>query len=163
LQVTTADLALVLGITERRIQQLEKPGVFRRLGHGEWDLADSVQSYLRHRLQSEIRRRRPPSRGNADEKLKTAKAAREELKLGLEERTLMPTEEAIAVLDDIVGTIRADMAGVPARLTRDMALRGRMETEIDAVFGRAADSFERQESTLRPRGDPDPAAAADEP
>ena len=100
--------------------------------------------------------------GRAEEKLKAAKAEREELKLAVERRELIPTGEAVAIIDEAVGMIRAGLAGVPARLTRDMTLRGRIETEIDAVLGRAADRFAERAAALGPAGEPDQAAAEDD-
>lgn len=161
MQVSTADLALILGISDRRVQQLETTGVLRKVEHGEWDLPEAVQAYVRHRLQA--KRKQSPAGGKADEKLKAAKAAREELKLAVEERALIPTAEAIATIDDAIGTIRAGLAGVPARITRDMALRDRVETEIDVVLGRAADQFAEWASALEPFGEPDQAGAEDDP
>jgi phage terminase Nu1 subunit (DNA packaging protein) len=160
MQVTTADLALVLGVTDRRVQQLETQGVLRKLEHGEWDLAESVQGYLRHRLKA--KQRVTPAGGKAEEKLKAAKAAREELKLAVEEGRLIAADEAVATLDDIVGTLRADLAGIPARLTRDMALRERVETEIDAALGRCADRFAERAEALCPGSEPGEAATEDD-
>lgn len=48
-QVTTEELALVLGISERRIQQLAKENVLERRGRGLFNLCDSVQDYIAYK------------------------------------------------------------------------------------------------------------------
>lgn len=164
MQVSTEDLAQVLGLTPRRLQQLENTGVLVRLAHGEWDLAASVQAYVQHRVkgQTDRRRRSTGEPGSAEAKLKAAKAGREELKLAQEMGELIPTEEAIAILDEVIGTLRADLAGVPARLTREMTWREKIEAEIDAALGRSADLFAKRAEALQPRSEPDQAAEADD-
>lgn len=160
MQVSTADLAIVLGIGDRRIQQLEVAGVLRKLEHGEWDLPAAVQAYVQHRLQAKTKR--TATAGKAEEKLKAAKASREELKLAVERRGLIPLDEAIAMLDELVGMLRADLAGVPARLTRDMVLRERVETEIDGALNRVADRCDERAAALAPHADSAPAAGEDD-
>lgn len=158
MKASTAELAAILGITERRVQQLEPH--LAKLERSEWDLAASVQGYIRYRLKAKPR---SAPIGKAEERLKTAKASREELKLQLERRAVIPSEEAIAAIDDIIGTLRADLAGIPARVTRDMTWRDKIETEIDAALGRCAERFAEREQDLCPREDPLDAAAEDEP
>jgi phage terminase Nu1 subunit (DNA packaging protein) len=149
MRVSTADLARVLGVTERRVQQLENVGVLRHTEHGEWDLAESVQAYLQHRLKA---KRTPAARGKAEERLKEAKASREVLKLAVEEGRLIDVDEALAIIDEIVGTFRADLTGIPARLTRDMTWREKIETEIDGALCRCADLFAERAEAMRARG-----------
>lgn len=45
--VSTARLAAILGVGESRIRQLAQQGALVRRGHGEYDLAASVQAYVR--------------------------------------------------------------------------------------------------------------------
>lgn len=160
MQVTTPDLAVILGVTERRVQQLEAAGVFAKAGHGEWDLPAAVQAYIRHRVAAKTKR--TATAGKAEEKLKAAKAAREELKLNVERAALIGTDEALQALDEIMGPLRADLAGVPARVTREMALRDKIENEIDAALGRAADTLAARGAAIRSRGDLGEAAEADD-
>src|SRR4051812_27114194 len=127
MKFSTADLARVLGLTERRIQQLEKLGVFRRVAHGEWDLPASVQSYVRHRLQSEIRQSRS---AEANKRLRLARAREVEVRTAERERRLIDTNEALNAIDEVLGTFLAELAGLPARVTRDLYLRTKLENEI---------------------------------
>jgi hypothetical protein len=157
MEVSTADLALILGVTPRRLQQLAAAKVFLAARHGEWELAASVQAFVKHQVESEAAKH-AKTRGKAREKLDQVKAEREALKLDQERAALMPTAEALAILDDIVGVIRTGCAGLPARITRDLALRGKIETELDAILGRAADQLEQRSVALRSGGD-DAAAA----
>lgn len=160
MQVATTDLAVILGITERRVQQLETAGILAKAAHGEWDLPAAVQAYIRNRLAAKTKR--TATAGKAEGKLKAAKAAREELKLDVERAVLIDTDEALAILDDIIGPLRADLAGVPSRVTREMALRDKIENEIDAALGRAADTLAERGAAIRARGDAGAAAEADD-
>lgn len=45
-EVTTEELATVLGLTDRRIRQLASAGVIERTGRGVYNLCDAVQGYL---------------------------------------------------------------------------------------------------------------------
>ena len=158
LEVSTADLAQILGVTGRRIQQLENAQVLRSVRHGAWDLRHAVQAFVKYQVDSEAAKY-TKTRGKARERLDQVKAEREALKFAQESGRIIPTEEAIAVVDELVGTIRAGFAGLPARVTRDLKQRAAIETEVDAVLTRAADQFSERAAALRARGVFDPAAA----
>lgn len=44
--VTTTELALILGITGRRVQQLTQDGVLTTVSRGKFVLSDAVQAYI---------------------------------------------------------------------------------------------------------------------
>ncbi|HYD07802.1 MAG TPA: hypothetical protein VEC60_18850 [Reyranella sp.] len=162
MQVSTADLAQVLGITDRRIQQLEKTGVFRRLAHGEWELADSVQSYLRHRLQSETAKRSRSTGGSADARLKEVKAQREQLRLAREEGELVTLADAVFAMDQVAGAVALEVNNIPARYTRDLDERDRLRREIDAALRKVADCIGKCAKALGARGEADPSVEEDD-
>lgn len=56
---TTKEMAELLDISPRRLQQLASEGwIVGRASHGRWDVAETVQSYLRHvMLQTAMQRR----------------------------------------------------------------------------------------------------------
>lgn len=55
---TTKEMAEVLNISPRRLQQLASEGwIVGRASHGRWNVAETVQSYLKHvMLQAAMRR-----------------------------------------------------------------------------------------------------------
>ena len=76
--------------------------------------------------------------------------------------------EALALVDVVIGEFEADLNGLPARLTRDMDKRRRLEAEINDIIARAADQLDPESADLkrmarlirpRPRYQPDVWAA----
>ncbi|MGI2031397.1 hypothetical protein ACRQ1B_03290 [Rhizobium panacihumi] len=48
-EVTTADMAEILGVHERTLQKLAKDGwINGKLGHDRWDMKKTVQYYTTH-------------------------------------------------------------------------------------------------------------------
>lgn len=161
MEVSTEDLAEILGVTARRIQQLAGAGVLRRQSHGEWVLPESVQSFMEHRLQSEIRKANRGVAAGAD-RLKEIKARREELKLAREERELVPLADALFAMDQVAGTLALEVNNVPARYTRDLDERDRLQAEIDAVLSTVADRIAECGAALRADRDADQAEDEDD-
>lgn len=161
MEVSTADLAEILGVSERRIQQLAGAGVLRRQAHGEWVLPESVQAFLEYRVQNETKRLTKGATNGAD-RLKEVKARREELKLSREERELVPLADAIYAMDQIAGTLALEVNNVPARYTRDLDERDRLQAEIDDVLATVADRIQKCGQALRADLDADPPEEEDD-
>jgi hypothetical protein len=53
----------------------------------------------------------------------------------------------------------ADMDGFPARVTRDMSLRRKIESELNALRTRHADRLDKAADILQTGGEADPASA----
>lgn len=161
MEVSTADLAEVLGVGERRIQQLASIGVFRRLAHGEWLLPECIQAYVKHKVESEIGRQGKQVATGAD-RLKEIKARREELRLAQDERDLVPLSDAIFAMDEVAGLLALEMNNVPARFTRDLAERERLQTEIDAALLKLALCIAKRGAALRADREADPPPEEDD-
>lgn len=154
MEVSTGDLAEILAVSERRVQQLAKQGILRRQAHGEWVLAESVQAYIAFRVRGETRRIESVA-GSPDAKLKAVKARREELRLAREERELVPLADAIFAMDRVAGTIALEVNNLQARITRDLDERDRIRNETDAVLRKVAESVAECGAALRAdSGDP---------
>ncbi|WP_191970994.1 hypothetical protein [Methylobacterium soli] len=127
----------------------------RRQSHGEWVLPESVQAFLEYRVQSEIKRLTKGSVTGAD-RLKEIKARREELKLAREERELVPLVDAIFAMDQVAGAIALEVNNVPARFSRDLDERDRLQAEIDDVLKTVANRIQKCGAALRADLDADP-------
>jgi phage terminase Nu1 subunit (DNA packaging protein) len=46
--IRLSEMALLLNLTERRVQQLADQGIVTRESHGRYHLAESVQGYIAH-------------------------------------------------------------------------------------------------------------------
>jgi phage terminase Nu1 subunit (DNA packaging protein) len=165
-EISTESLAAVLGLTPQRIGQLTHSGVFVKAGHGRYSLPNAVQAYVNYKVAGESRRLAGAADGEPTtpgEQVKLERARKLRLENDERERALTDTSNAIAALDVIVGMLRADLAGVPARVTDDVPLRRQIEHAIDHVLGGLADRFTQASADLRAGRDPDAADAADEP
>lgn len=161
MEVSTADLAEILGVSARRIQQLAGSGVLRKLSHGEWLLPECVQAFVEHKVQSEIRRTSKGEANGAD-RLKEIKGRREELKLAREERELVPLVDAIFAMDQVAGVVVLQINNVPARFTRDLDERERLQAEIDDVLKSVASRIQKCAAALRADLDADPPDGEDD-
>lgn len=161
MEVSTADLAEVLGVSERRIQQLASIKVFRRLTHGEWLLPECVQAFIEHKVKSETARLNKTVATGAD-RLKEVKARREELKLAREERELVPLADALFAMDRVVGIAALEVNNVPARYSRDLDERERLQAEIDDALHKVADTVAECAAALRADREADPAEEEDD-
>jgi hypothetical protein len=65
---------------------------------------------------------------------------------------LLETEEALAAVDEIVGSYRTELAGLPARLTRDLDRRDEIAKEIDGLLARVSVLFAKRAAELRADG-----------
>ncbi|GJE27959.1 terminase small subunit [Methylobacterium organophilum] len=148
MEVSTEDLAEILGVSARRIQQLASAGVLRRLTHGEWLLPECVQAFIEHKVKSETARAGKAA-ANGGDRLKEIKARREELKLAREERELVPLADALFAMDQVAGTLALEVNNIPARHTRDLDERERLQVEIDAVLSTVADRIAERGAALR--------------
>ena len=145
-------------LTPQRVNQLERGGYVKKVRRGVYLLVDVVQGYIRY-LKDEERR---------TSKSATASQVQEERALEIrqrrlrEEHKLIETDEALAVCDEIVGTYKSELAGLAARVTRDIDLRSKIETEVDDVCRRVADRFEQRASDLRTSGEAGAPVAEDD-
>jgi phage terminase Nu1 subunit (DNA packaging protein) len=114
--VGSSDLATILGITTRRVEQLANKGILKREGRGSFDLADNVQAFVAHR-ESVIAAEHGVGdfgRARADlyrERAKMARLQREEI-----EGSLIPTGEVIAMNTSIAAVIKQRMLAVGPKL-----------------------------------------------
>lgn len=152
-EISVKLLAEILGIGERWVQQLEKQGVLIKSGHGRYDLAASVQAYIAFKVASEVARA-APMESNAGERVKSERARKLKLENDEKELRLVQTPDAVAALDAIVGPLKADLSGVPARVTDDVAERRRIEDAIDVVLSGLSDRFKQAGAALRTGRDP---------
>ena len=152
-KLSSGELGAVLGLTERRVQQLEDEGVLRNVGSGRskrFVLADAVQAML---LKSEMDAQQADV-GSSREKFEAARALKLELANAENQKRLVPTEIAVAAIEHIVGMMRTDLAAVPARITEDVALRRRATDAIDTVLGGLAKRMAKAGDAVRSGIDP---------
>ena len=78
--VTTTELALILGITGRRVQQLTQDGVLTTVSRGKFVLSDAVQAYIGSISRGGLTKEEAEEAKKIEQKLNTLLKENEELK-----------------------------------------------------------------------------------
>jgi len=112
----TKVIAKLFNLTERRIQQLTKEGVIQQAAQGRYELAPTIQGYIKY-LQE-----RAFGRGNTDsdlqkEKILLTRANRQkaELEVQVMRGELHRSEDVRRVMNDMLGAFRARCLAIPTR------------------------------------------------
>jgi len=145
--VTIDDAAERIGLSATMVRKIIADGFIDRVPGGVV-LQDALLGYARW-LRDEGRR---SSRSGAESGLKAARQREIELRIAERESRLVDTEMVITFVDGVVGAVRAEFEGLPARVTREMPLRGKVESEVNGSLRRISEVYERHAASLRERG-----------
>ena len=142
--VSASALALHLDCSRAYLTKLECEGVLRRDGGG-FDLDASRLAYIRH-----LRRERQQSpRSEADAAFQRAKTRMLELKIAKQEHVLMMTDEAMDMVETLIGQFRTGLGSLPARIAgRDLQKRRLIESYCNEILQGIADEANRQAAEL---------------
>ncbi|WP_099863747.1 hypothetical protein [Pararhizobium haloflavum] len=132
--IPIAQAARLLMISEERVRQLCKMDYIPRIARGKVTLVGAVQGYIRF-LKDEERR---SSKSATATRMQDAKATEIDLRIRERLRQLVPIEDAQAAFDIVLGKVREEFDGMPARTTRDMELRRKLEAEVNDSLKRIA-------------------------
>jgi hypothetical protein len=149
--ISLADAARLIGRSKQWVNTLVRDGWIPRNERGLYRLADVVQGYVRSLLDD----KKKGTKSSAQNRLQNARAAQIEQNTARDAHLLIETDEAIGVLDEIVGGLKADLEGLAAAVTRDLDLRRDIEAKLDDIFRRAAAGLEQRASALRAHGEAD--------
>lgn len=122
--VSTTELATILGLSARRIQQMAQDGTVPPASRGRFRLIDSVQRYITFITGdqlSEDDRKLEKSRKLAEVQIKAAKAAMAKLEASELQGKMHRSEDVQAVTEDMANTLRSLLLGLPGRLAVDVA------------------------------------------
>lgn len=134
--VSAAQAAKMIMVTPQWLRQLAAQGYIPVAEKGQYPLAAVIQGYVKF-LKDDERR---SSKSATASRMQDAKTAEIEMRLAEKRRELISVEDAQAAVDIIVGKVRAEFSGLPARATRDMSLRRVLEAETNASLNRVADA-----------------------
>lgn len=123
-EVSATELATVLGVTARRIQQLTQDGTILTVKRGRFLLADSVKRYISfatRRQQNEEVEKTNAAKLKAEAAMKVAKAQI----AGMEAKELSGqmhrAEDIKALTEDLIFAFRHALRALPGRLAMDVA------------------------------------------
>lgn len=146
--ITLQVAARLIMLTDDRVLALVKQGYIPRTSRGQYTVVGVVQGYIQFLKDSEKRN----TKSAAANRVAAARAAEIELRTAERANRLIPTAEALNYVDEIIGSLRAELNGLAARLTRDPALRRKIKMEVDAVLQRTAERCEQRSADLRESG-----------
>ena len=144
--VSSALACKLLMLTLPRLDQLEQAGWMKRHARDQWMTVDLVHGYIRF-LKDEERRN---SKSTALAEVQAARAREIQLRTARAEGKLIEVSEALAIVDETIGALKADLLGLPARCTRIVEERQKIEAELDAVFRTTSARFEQRSRELCP-------------
>lgn len=122
-EVSTTELACVLGITGRRVRQLVEDGQFEK-SDGLFNLCDSVQRYIngvsgsaKSKKEAEIEL----VTKNSEAVIKQSKAKIAKMEASELEGQMHRSEDVAVFMDDLIFTMRSALMALPGRLAVDVA------------------------------------------
>lgn len=121
---TTSELAGIMGLSTRRIQQLVADGVLEQDEPGCFIVGDSVQRYIafiKRNDRSEEEKKLDFEKKRAEVTTKKAKARREELATAELEGKMFRSEDVEAFITDLIFDIKASIISIPPRVSADVA------------------------------------------
>jgi hypothetical protein len=135
-----------LDLSRQRVGQLEAEGVFARIsGTSRFDLGACTIAYIRW-LRDENRR---GSKAAGASVFQIARTKEIEQRIAREDGRLLLIESVDAAIDQIVGSFRAELAGVAAASTRDLDQRQAIEGHLNAAIERCREGLEGARADLQ--------------
>ncbi|CDN41445.1 hypothetical protein [Paenibacillus sp. P22] len=160
-EISTAELAAIVGKSTRWIRQLTGEGTLKQVGRGKYILTDAVQAYIEHASggKEEDNKPRYIDHRTEHERIKTEKAS---LELAEMQGKLHAAEDVEAVMNDMLGSFRQRMRAIPMRMAPELVaqpdlniIKGRLAAAIDEALAELADYDPERFAEERARTDPD--------
>lgn len=146
MNLKTAQLALLLGLTTRRVNQLAEEGIMVRVAHGEFDGPASIKNYI-----AQVSNRAKDKEADLDEakeaaRLKSEQADNWELRNAKLRKELLPVDEVSRVWSEQISNIRSSLLAVVSRARQRISLSPEdaviLDEEIRDAMTRLADGVE---------------------
>lgn len=113
---STSELAEILGLSDRRIRQLEQEGVISKISRGKFDLPQAVQQYIAW-IKTQAAAKSEEELDLRKEKTLLTRATRQkvELELQIMRGELHRSEDVRRVMHDMLGAFRARCLSIPSK------------------------------------------------
>jgi len=121
-EVSTTELASILGVTARRVQQMAQYGTLIAVKRGSFNLADSVQRYINFLTSREKDiSSQEKAKQDAEVSIKKAKAITAVLEAQELQGKMHRSEDVAEMTEDLIYAIRGMLVALPGRLAVDVA------------------------------------------
>lgn len=122
-EVNTTELACVLGITARRVQQMIQDGTLTTVERGRFNLGEAVQQYIKFITKepvSEDELKMEKAKRQAEVTLKASKAQIAKAEADELRGKMHRSEDVAAMTEDLIYAIRGMLVALPGRLAVDV-------------------------------------------
>jgi hypothetical protein len=147
--ITSEFAGKLLMITPTRVRQLAREGWIVQIARNQFRLIDVVQGYIKF-LRDDARR---STISQAEAKIKEARATEIQVRTAERLRELIATDDAVGAVETFAGTVLAEFSGMPARCSRDKAVRRAIENEIYEMRLRIAAKLGQLAAELKSGGE----------
>ena len=146
--LTVNQVAALCGRSTQWVHHLAKAGFVQKQGKNEYALVAVIRGVIAYYEDLQSKNSKTAAASRATE----ARTREIELRIQERMRDLIPLEDARAVVSEMAALVRAEFQGLPARFTRDMQDRRKLEQEIDGAFDRLSRRAEEAARSLETGG-----------
>lgn len=149
--VSTTELARVLGLSARRVQQMAQDGTVPPASRGRFRLADSVQRYITFitgNKMSEEEQQTEKARRMAEVSIKAAKATVAKLEASELKGKMHRAEDVLAITEEMANELRSLLLALPGRLAVDVT-NARSAAEASVIIKEAVHEVMREMSKFQ--------------
>ncbi len=149
--VATSELAGVLGLTARRVQQLSEDGTLEKEGRGKFKLGEAVQKYISFISKGEITandKKIEKIKNIAEATLKESKAKVAKLEAEELEGNMHRSEDVEDVLEDLIFVMRNALNSLPGRIAPEVA-QNTSPSECSEIIKKEVHAIMRELSEYR--------------
>ena len=123
-EVSTTELAAILGVTARRVQQMAQDGTIIPVRRGYFQLGDAVQRYINFISKPQIDaedQKYEKAKRSSEAVLKSARAQMAKMEVDELKGKMHRSEDVAEFTEDLIYTIRSALLALPGRLSVDVA------------------------------------------
>lgn len=128
----TAQLALLLGLTTRRVNQLAEEGIMTRTAHGEFDGPASIKNYIAGVTNRAKDGETAIDKEREEARLKKEQADYWEQRNAALRKEFLPVSDVTRVWSEQISSIRGALLSVVPRVSQRLSLSHEDAEEIDA-------------------------------
>lgn len=148
--ITVTQAAALIERSTRWVQLRVREGWIRTDGRGRYPVPSVVRGALAY-YEDQMQRM---AKNAAANRVTDARTREIELRIAERSRALIPIEDAEAVVADLAGAVLSQLSGLPARVTRDLTLRRKIEAEVGKMIDNLRDHAAVQGAALLTGAEP---------
>lgn len=137
-EITTKELAALLGITIRRVQQYNKDGIINNVTRGKFNAAQSIQKYITYQL--ELERKKYKRQGldlyEIRKRREAAEAELKEIELQKTKGELIEIDEMHTVVYKIINESKMKLLSIPNSISTKL-LKKTSKREVNKIIKNA--------------------------